>query len=132
MAAGTSADKEIVLRPATARDEKRVREEFWPKIRRTLAHIPFATDAVAAWYCAFDPATPIRVRGILIAALAYFILPFDIIPDFILGVGFTDDLTVLVTAVGLIRSHMRPEHYDKARETIERLRRGESPETRTI
>lgn len=132
MATGTSGSEEIALRPATARDERRVREEFWPKIKRTLAHIPFAADAVAAWYCAFDSSTPIRVRGILIAALAYFILPFDVVPDFILGVGFTDDLTVLVTAVGLIRSHMRPEHYEKARQTIERLRRGEDPEARTV
>lgn len=108
---------------AMARDERVVREKFWPKLRRSLTQVPFATDAVAAFYCAFDPATPIRVKGILLAALAYFILPFDLVPDFVVGLGFTDDLTVMVTAIGLIRNHLTPEHQRKARETMERLRR---------
>ena len=67
-------------------------------------------------------ATPLKVKGILLAALAYFVLPIDIVPDFILGLGFTDDLTVLVTAFSLIRTHMRPDHYDRAQQTIRRLR----------
>ena len=82
-----------------------------------------------SYYCAFDPATPLRVRAILLAALAYFIMPIDVIPDLILGLGFTDDLTVLATAYALIHSHMRDEHWDKARETLERMRSGEAPET---
>jgi uncharacterized membrane protein YkvA (DUF1232 family) len=112
------------LPAAIARNEKTVRREFWPKLLRVLAHIPFATDLVAAWYCAFDPATPLKVKGILLAALAYFVLPLDTFPDFILGLGFTDDLTVLITAVGLIRNHLKREHYERAERAIERLRRG--------
>jgi uncharacterized membrane protein YkvA (DUF1232 family) len=107
-----------------SRDEEAVRVGFWPKLARTLSHLPFAEKAVAAYYCALDPATPLKVRGTLFAALAYFILPFDVIPDFIFGLGFTDDMAVLVTAVSLIRNHLRPEHVDRARETIDRLRRG--------
>lgn len=82
---------------------------------------------VAAYYCALDPATPFKVRGTLLAALAYFILPFDAIPDFVLGLGFTDDMAVLVTAFTLIRNHMTQDHIDRARETVERMRRGEPP-----
>jgi len=115
---------EMSLLPATiARNEETVREKFWPKIGRSLARLPFAADAVAAYYCAFDPATPLRVKGILLAALAYFVMPVDVVPDMLLGLGFTDDLTVLVTAFGLIRNHLKPEHQERARETIERLRR---------
>ena len=122
---------ELELLPATlVRNEKTVREKFWPKLKRGLAHVPFAADAVAAWYCAFDPATPLRVKGILLAALAYFILPVDTVPDFVLGLGFTDDLTVLVTAFGLIRNHLKPEHHERARETIDRLRREHEGQTR--
>ena len=88
---------------------------------RSLRSVPFAEDAVAAYYCAIDPMTPMRVKGILFAALGYFVLPIDTLPDFILGVGFTDDLTVLVTALALIRTHMKPEHYDRAHRTIQAL-----------
>ena len=47
------------------RRAKTVGEKFWGKLRRYARHIPFARDAVAAFYCAFDPATPRRVKGIL-------------------------------------------------------------------
>ena len=107
--------------------EQQVRDGFWRKLARVLANVPFAETVVAAYYCAFDPATPLKVKGILLAALAYFILPFDVVPDFILGLGFTDDMAVLFTAVNLIRSHMTEAHRDKAREALDRLRRGQSP-----
>ncbi len=81
----------------------------------------FAEHAVAAWYCAFDPTTPLRAKGIILAALAYFVLPLDVLPDALLGLGFTDDMTVLLTAISLIRTHMKPEHYDKARETLKSM-----------
>ncbi len=123
-------DLELDLPVPVKADEKAVREKFWPKLKRNLARIPFATEAVAAWYCAFDPNTPVKVKGILVAALAYFILPIDFIPDFALGLGFTDDLTVLLTAIGLIRNHLKPEHRDRARETVERLRREHADKAR--
>jgi uncharacterized membrane protein YkvA (DUF1232 family) len=108
------------------RNEQKVRMGFWPKLAKVFASIPFAEDAVAAYYCAFDRTTPLKVKGVLLGALAYFVLPLDAIPDFILGLGFTDDMAVLLTAISLIRTHMKPEHYDKARETLERLKRGET------
>jgi uncharacterized membrane protein YkvA (DUF1232 family) len=74
-----------------------------------------------------DPATPFKVRATLFGALAYFILPFDAIPDFILGLGFTDDMAVIVTAFTMIRNHLTQEHLDRARETIDRLRAGQAP-----
>lgn len=102
--------------------EDGVKRDFWPKLKSSLARLPFAEEAVAAYYCAFDPATPLRVKGILIAALAYFILPFDAVPDFILGLGFTDDAAVLFGALAAIRSHMNQSHRDKARETLARIK----------
>lgn len=107
------------------RNEETVKRGFWPKLTKVLASVPFAGEVVAAYYCAFDSATPLRVKGILLAALAYFIMPFDLIPDVLLGVGFTDDMTVIITAIGLIRNHMKPEHRNRARETLQRLREGE-------
>src|SRR5712692_6190408 len=74
-----------------AERERKVRRDFWAKLKRFAGHVPFVEDIVAAYYCALDPATPMRVRGMLLAALAYFILPFDLIPDLIAGLGFADD-----------------------------------------
>ena len=89
--------------------EASVTRDFWPKLKKSLARIPFAEDVLAAFYCAVDPATPLKAKGILLAALAYFIMPFDVIPDFILGLGFTDDIAVLYAAISMIRSHMTQE-----------------------
>ena len=60
---------------------ERVRRRFWTTFRKAARYIPFADDLVAAYYCALDPATPHRVRAVLLGALAYFILPFDAVPD---------------------------------------------------
>lgn len=110
-------------------NEDTVRKDFWPKLKANLARLPFAEDLVAARYAAFDSRTPLKVRGTLFGALAYFILPIDVVPDFILGLGFTDDLAVLMTAVTLLSSHITPEHRDKARDTLARLRAGSQPGT---
>jgi uncharacterized membrane protein YkvA (DUF1232 family) len=116
-----------VLRNNAMSDEQEVKQKFWPKLQANLARLPFAEEVVAAWYCAFDTATPIKVRGTLLAALAYFILPIDVIPDFIVGLGFTDDLAVLMTALTLVKNHVTQAHRDRAKETVERLRTSGAP-----
>jgi uncharacterized membrane protein YkvA (DUF1232 family) len=103
-------------------DEKSVRQKFWPKLQQNLARIPFADEVLAAWYCATDAKTPLKVKGTLFGALAYFILPFDVIPDVILGLGFTDDLAVLMTALTLVKNHVTEDHRDRARDTIARMK----------
>lgn len=110
----------------STKTEDKVKQGVWPKLARVLAHVPFAEDVAAGYYCAFDPATPLKAKGILIGALAYFLLPFDVIPDLILGLGFTDDMAVLLTAFNVIRSHLKPHHRDRARETIAAIRDGKS------
>jgi uncharacterized membrane protein YkvA (DUF1232 family) len=102
------------------RDEAMVREGFWDKVRRTLGLVPFTEDALAAFYCASDPRTPRWVQAVLLGALAYFILPADVIPDVIVALGYTDDASVLLAAVGAVRSNIRDEHRDKAREFLRR------------
>ncbi|MDA1325245.1 MAG: YkvA family protein [Proteobacteria bacterium] len=98
-----------------ARDERAVTSGFWPKIRATLGKVPFTEDAVAGYYCATDRSTPTYVRAVLFGALAYFVIPTDLIPDFIVGLGFTDDATVLMAAFAAVRAHFTPEHRSRAR-----------------
>jgi uncharacterized membrane protein YkvA (DUF1232 family) len=103
-----------------AREQAYVRRSFWSKLRRFAAALPFAEDLLAAWYCAFDRETPRHVQAALVGALAYFVLPFDVIPDMMPVLGFTDDAAVLATALKLVASHLRPEHRDAAKAAIAR------------
>ena len=107
-----------------ARNEERVRRDFWRKAARVAAKLPFAEDLLAAYYCAFDQATPFRVRAALIGALAYFVLPFDFVPDVLPLLGFTDDAAILLTALRMVAGHLRPEHRDAARVALERIKAG--------
>ncbi len=112
-------DPTIAPLPAVAaRNERTVEEGFWKKLLRVAGKIPFAEDAAAAYFCAVDPATPGKVRAVLYAALAYFVMPFDVIPDFIAGLGFTDDAAVLAMAIGLVAKHIKPEHTRHARAAL--------------
>jgi len=102
------------------RDEVRVRRGFWAKATRVAAKLPFAEDLLAAYYCAFDHATPLQVKAALLGALAYFMLPFDAIPDFLPFLGYTDDAAVLLTALRLVAGHIRPEHREAAQAALAR------------
>ena len=96
---------------------------LWRKLLRVAARITFADQVVAAWYCAMDSATPQHVRGVLLAALAYFVLPTDAVPDIIAGIGFTDDATVIAAVVGAFARHITPEHRARARSRLDQLLR---------
>ncbi len=103
---------------ATPGDEKEVRAKFWQTAKKAARQIPFMEEVVAAYYCAMDKQTPLRVKGILLAALGYFVLPVDAIPDFVFGLGFTDDLAVLTAAITAVRAHITPAHRLAAKEAI--------------
>ena len=107
----------VPVEEAEKREEK-VRSKLWPKLRAVAASIPFSEDVGAAYYCATDQKTPLKVRATLMAALAYFVMPLDTIPDLLAFVGFSDDLAVLTAAVTLIGAHMTDEHRRKAREAL--------------
>jgi uncharacterized membrane protein YkvA (DUF1232 family) len=99
-------------------DEERVRRDFWSKAKRVAGQMPFAEDMLAAYFCAFDYATPMQIKAALIAALAYFVLPFDVVPDILPLVGYSDDAAVLVTALRMVAGHIRPEHREAARRAL--------------
>jgi uncharacterized membrane protein YkvA (DUF1232 family) len=105
-----------------ASDEGGLRRSFWRKLRRVAASLPFAEDLLAAHYCAFDRQTPLQVKAVLIGAIAYFILPTDLIPDYIPVIGYTDDAAVLAAAIKLVASNITPDHREAARRTLARLR----------
>ena len=103
----------------------RVRRGFWPKVKRVAARLPFAEDLLAAYYCALDRQTPLQVKAALLAALAYFVLPLEVVPDLVPLFGFTDDALVLVTALRRVSVHMREDHRVAARQALARVLAGE-------
>lgn len=111
----------VMAKGKLTKHEARVAKSFWPKLRRVMGRIPFAGDLLAAYYCALDPKTPLKAKAILMGALAYFIMPVDMIPDFIALLGFTDDAVVLFMALRQVRQSIRPEHRERARAYLEKL-----------
>jgi uncharacterized membrane protein YkvA (DUF1232 family) len=116
---GTKFSKaEMQAMRRAASDEAGVLSEFWDRIKKLGRKLPFAEDIVAAAYCATDPATPARVKLLVVGALAYFVMPFDGIPDILPIIGFTDDAAVIAATIAAIRVHMRDEHWERARKFL--------------
>src|SRR6187431_1860485 len=103
-----------------AKDRESVRRRFWRKLKRVAAHLPFAEDLLAAYYCAFDRQTPRHVQAALLGAIAYFILAFDFVADVMPVLGFADDAAVLATAIRMVSGHITNEHREAARAVLKR------------
>ena len=99
-------------------EKARIKRNFWPKLRRVAAAVPFVEDLLAAYYCAFDRQTPRHVQAALIGAIGYFVLPFDAIPDMLPVLGFADDAAMLAGVIRLFTSHITPAHRDAAKRAI--------------
>ncbi len=117
-----AAEHSVGFEPADrlAGDRESVRRRFWRKLKRVAAHLPFAEDLLAAYYCAFDRRTPRHVQAALLGAIAYFILPFDFVADVMPVLGFADDAAVLATAIRMVSSHITNEHREAARAVLKR------------
>ena len=102
--------------------ESALRRKFWRKLKREVASVPFLEDVLTAHYCAFDRNTPVHVKAVLIGAIAYFVMPDDLIPDYLPIIGYADDAAVLGMAIKLMSSHIKPEHREAARRMVTRLR----------
>lgn len=103
------------------RDRAKVEQGFWPKLRRMAKRVPFLNELLAAYYCALDPTSPLKVKAVLMGALAYFVLPFDVVPDFLAVFGFADDAAVVYGAIKMVAKHITPEHRAKADAALAKL-----------
>ena len=97
-----------------AASESTARSGFLAKARRHLAQVPMARQAVAMYFCLLDPTTPRWVKGVVAAALAYFILPLDAILDFLPLIGLSDDASILAAAYASVSHFVTDEHRTKA------------------
>jgi len=107
-----------------AADESALRRQFWRKIKREVASVPFLEDVLTAHYCAFDRNTPVHVKAVLVGAIVYFVVPDDLVPDYLPIIGYADDAAVLGMAIKMMSSHIKPEHREAARRMVAQLREG--------
>lgn len=115
-------DPKKALVPAVVRvNEQRVTRGFWPKMRKVASKVPFAADALSLWWCARDPATPTAAKGMMFAALAYFVLPTDTIPDVLPALGFTDDAAVIAALIAIVGKNLKTRHKDSAKDFLAKL-----------
>ena len=104
--------------PKTIERNERMSRGVIPKLMRVIGRVPFADDLVSAWYAARDPLTPMKAKAVLYAAVAYFVMPADALPDVIVGLGFNDDATVLATALGVVGMYVKERHRRMARRLL--------------
>lgn len=90
-------------------------DDFWSKVAPLIGKLDFVIDAIAMYYAMIDDTTPMYAKCIIAGALAYFILPLDAIPDFIVPAGYADDAAAIATAFGLVRVFVTDAHYAQAR-----------------
>jgi len=69
-----------------------------------------------------DPEVPKNAKLAIFSGLTYFIMPFDAIPDFLVGIGFTDDMSVLLGIIYMFSTHITEEHKSKAKEMLEKFK----------
>ena len=93
--------------------------KFRSKLRRVAQKIPFAEDILAAYFCAVDPATPPRVKLVLLGAIAYFVMPLDFLPDILPLVGYADDAALLLAAVSQVAGSINEAHREQARAVLQ-------------
>lgn len=97
------------------KNEELVKEKFWPKLKKISAEVPFVLESVAMYYAARDPKVPMHAKAVALGALAYVILPLDLVPDFIAGLGYVDDAAAVFAAYKAISEHVTDEHHEKAK-----------------
>ncbi len=103
-----------------AEDERRVHENLDRKLHEAKRQGALAQllDQVRTLYALLrDPdfRIPTRAKALLVAALLYFIMPFDVIPDLFLGIGFLDDAVVIGIVLKLVTSTIEDYRRFRAR-----------------
>ena len=93
---------------------------FWAKLQKFArkAGIKVSYAALLLYYVLKSPTTSTKDRAKIIGALGYFILPIDLIPDFIPVAGYTDDLAALVWGVYCVIKSITPEVKAQAAEKL--------------
>ena len=72
----------------------------------------------ALYYVLKTPDVPIKIKGVIVGALGYVIVPVDLIPDFIPVGGYVDDLAAITAAVKTARAYITPDIRRRATDKV--------------
>lgn len=94
---------------------------FWDKVKvhAKAAGKGALEPALKMYYASTDSDTPAWAKTTIFGALGYFISPIDAIPDLVPVVGYSDDLGVLVAAAAAVAAHIKAEHVQRAKATLQ-------------
>jgi len=92
-------------------------DDFWKKVTSAAqdAGRDVIENGLTLYYCADDPKTPVWAKGVIAAALGYFIFPLDAIPDFAPFVGYADDIGAIVAATAALGTSITKAHASAAK-----------------
>jgi uncharacterized membrane protein YkvA (DUF1232 family) len=92
-------------------------DRLWEKLRRfaRAAGRTVVERALRLYYASQDPATPAWARRAIYAGLAYFILPLDLVPDLVPGVGYSDDAATLLLTLAAVSAYVSGDIKVRAR-----------------
>jgi uncharacterized membrane protein YkvA (DUF1232 family) len=96
---------------------------FWRKLRGMVVVAGHKTlfSSLVLFNCLKDRDTPAWARGVIVGALGYLILPTDLIPDMLPGVGYGDDWSTIVVALGTVAAYIKETHKLRAKEQLDKL-----------
>ncbi|PFN04202.1 YkvA family protein [Bacillus cereus] len=95
-------------------------EKLWNKLARYAkkAGVSAIYAVLLLYYTLQKPEVPKKSKAVIIGALGYFILPFDLIPDVTGPVGYTDDVGVLLAALVQVAIYIDSDIKDQARDKL--------------
>jgi uncharacterized membrane protein YkvA (DUF1232 family) len=98
-------------------------ESFWRKVERfgRLAGAKAVYQAVLLWYVATKKSTPLPIKLLIFGGLGYFIMPIDTVPDFLVGIGYADDMAILFGIVSAYGMYMDDESKARDRAKVREI-----------
>ena len=101
-------------------DQPHDRRRFLTLAKRVMRHVPFIREVIAMYFATLDRHTPMWVKATIVGAIAYFVLPFDAIPDVLVGLGFTDDAAVVLATYKAVAAHVTDDHKQRAQDWMDK------------
>ncbi len=121
-------DKNISAANTKSKESAEIPEKsFWKKIKTSTSAAGYEAiyNAFILYYTARAKETPLWCKTVIAGALGYFISLIDVIPDLTPILGYTDDITVMIAAVGALAAHITPEIKEKAKDKADKIFKSE-------
>ena len=91
---------------------------FFSFVKYVGKNLTFIRQAVLLFYVMKDGDTPKAVKAVIVGALGYLLLPADMVPDVVTGLGWLDDAAVIAMAMRVSESYIKPMHRDQVKQLI--------------